>query len=329
MKVLITGGTGFSGSRLAEHLLAKGFEITILDNQKGLFYSSLAQKTKIILASVTDREAVRESLDGVEGVFHLAAAFRKINVPNKVYWDVNVEGTRILCEESLKHPLKKFVYCSTQGVHGDIHNPPGDENSPVLPVDYYQYTKFEGEKVVKIFSEKGLPSVILRPMGIYGPGDPARFLMLFRQVQKGFFPMFGSGNVFFHPLYVDNLNDSFVNAFESDKIHAEEYLIGDEQYLTIKELVKKVGESMGIQVKIIHLPFLPVYLTACLCEFACMPFRIPPPIFRRRVDWYRQNRAFKIDKAKNELHYQPKINLEEGLKRTAQWYKENGFIKSF
>jgi 2-alkyl-3-oxoalkanoate reductase len=326
MKLLVTGGTGFTGSRLVEQLLAKGHEITILDNQKGLFYPSLAQKTKIILGSITDREPVRKSLEGVEGVFHLAAAFRKINVPDKVYWDVNVEGTRILCEESLKLPLKKFVYCSTQGVHGNINNPPGDENSPVLPVDYYQVTKYEGEKVVQSFTEKGLKSVILRPMGIYGPGDPARFLMLFRQVKKGRFPMFGDGNVLYHPVYIDNLNDSFLNAFDSDKIHAETYLIGDEKYLTIKELVKKVGEAMGIDVKIIHLPFLPVYLAACVCEFLCMPFKIPPPIFRRRVDWYRQNRAFKIDKAKRELGYQPKIGIEEGLKRTGQWYKENGFL---
>ena len=326
MKLLVTGGTGFTGSRLVELLLAKGHEITILDNQEGLFYPSLAKKTKIILGSITDREPVRQSLEGVEGVFHLAAAFRKINVPDKVYWDVNVEGTRILCEESLKLPLKKFVYCSTQGVHGNIANPPGDENSPVAPVDYYQVTKYEGEKVVKSFTEKGLKSVILRPMGIYGPGDPARFLMLFRQVQKGRFPMFGDGNVLYHPVYIDNLNDSFLNAFESDKIHAETYLIGDEKYLTIKELVKKVGEALGIDVKIIHLPFLPIYLAACVCEFLCMPFKIPPPIFRRRVDWYRQNRAFKIDKAKRELGYQPKIGIEEGLKRTGQWYKENGFL---
>ncbi|MCJ7472634.1 MAG: NAD-dependent epimerase/dehydratase family protein, partial [Actinobacteria bacterium] len=106
MRLLVTGGTGFTGSRLVEFLLEKGYEVTCLDNQKGLFFDYLAKKgAKIILGSVTDREAVRKSLEGVEGVFHLAAAFRVINVPKKVYWDTNVEGTRLLCEEILKRKI--------------------------------------------------------------------------------------------------------------------------------------------------------------------------------------------------------------------------------
>jgi len=327
LKLLVTGGTGFTGSCLVEYLIDKGHHISVLDNQKGLFYDHLINKgASIILGSVTDRDTVKKSLEDVQGVFHLAAAFRQINVSRKTYWDINVEGTRIICEESLKKPLQKFVYCSTQGIHGDIKNPPGNEDSPIVPVDYYQYTKYEGEKVIKEFTSKGLKSVIIRPTAIYGPGDPERFLYLFHFARKGKFYMFGSGKAFYHPVYIDNLCDGFYAAWESDKINAEVYIIADKDYFTIKELVKKIGQSMGIKVKFIHLPFFPLYIAACLCEFIYKPFKKSPPLFRRRVDWFRQNRAFKIDKARQELNYNPRIGIEEGLKRTAKWYKDNNYL---
>jgi len=327
LKLLVTGGTGFTGSHLVEYLIDKGHQISVLDNQKGLFYDYLLKKgASIILGSVTDRDTVKKSLENVQGVFHLAAAFRQINASKKTYWDINVEGTRILCEESLKKPLQKFVYCSTQGIHGDIENPPGSEDSPIVPVDYYQFTKYEGEKVVKEFTEKGLKSVIIRPTAIYGPGDPERFLYLFRFAKKGKFYMFGNGKAFYHPVYIDNLCDGFYAAWESDRTHAEAYIIADEEYFTIKELVKKIGQSMGIKVKFTHLPFFPLYAAACLFEFLYKPFKKSPPLFRRRVDWFRQNRAFKIDKARRELNYNPRVGIEEGLKRTAKWYKDNKYL---
>ena len=327
MKLLVTGGTGFTGSALVEYLIDRGHSVTVLDNQKGLFYEHLLKKgANIILGSVTDREAVKKSLEEVQGVFHLAAAFRQIDAPNKTYWDINVEGTRIVCEECIDKSLKKFVYCSTQGVHGDIKNPPGDEDSPVVPVDYYQYSKFEGEKVVKEFALKGLKSVIIRPTAIYGPGDPERFLYLFRFAKKGKFYMFGNGKAFYHPVYIDNLSDGFYAAFNSDKIRGEAYIIADEEYFTIKELVSKIGESMHVSIRFIRLPFFPLYILACLLEFIYKPFKKTPPLFRRRVDWFRQKRAFKIDKAKNELNYVPGIGIEEGLRRTAVWYKDNNYL---
>ena len=329
MKFLVTGGLGFTGSALVEFLLKKGHQIVTLDNQKGLNFDAFEkQGVKIHLGSVTDRELVRKALEGVDGVFHLAAAFRKINVSKKLYWDVNVEGTKTLCEEALKLPnLKKFVYCSTQGIHGNVKKLPGSEESPIAPEDYYQYTKWEGEKIVMEFAQKGLKAVTIRPMGIYGPGDPARFLFLYKFAIKGTFHMFGNGMAFYHPVYIDNLVDSFWLAFESDKVKAEAYLIGDEEYFHIKDLVKLVGESMGIDVKIKFWPYWPLFAAACLCELLCVPLKIPPPIFRRRVEWYQQNRAFNIDKAKKELGYKAKVGIKEGLKKTYEWYLKNGYLK--
>jgi nucleoside-diphosphate-sugar epimerase len=225
----------------------------------------------------------------------------------------------------LRHGVESFVYCSTQGVHGDIKNPPGDESSPITPEDYYQVTKYEGEQEVARLVEKGLSAVTLRPMAIYGPGDPARFLFLFRAARRGRFLMFGDGRTLYHPLYIDNLVDAFELAGNRGG-KGETYLIGDAQFSSLNDLVTAVGRSLGTEVRIVHLPFTPLWLASAACEAVCMPLGIEPPLFRRRADWFRQNRAFRIDRARRELGYDPQVDLATGLARTARWYQDNGYL---
>ena len=134
MKLLVTGGTGFTGSALVKGLIDKGHDVTTLDIQKGLFFNELREKgAKIVTGSVTDHDCVRKCLQDIEGVFHLAAAFRNVTDSHKTYTQVNKNGTQVLCEESLKAGVKKFVYCSTQGVHGDIKSPPGADQFSSIP----------------------------------------------------------------------------------------------------------------------------------------------------------------------------------------------------
>jgi nucleoside-diphosphate-sugar epimerase len=180
--------------------------------------------------------------------------------------------------------------------------------------------------VVHDFIGDGMNTTIIRPTAIYGPGDPGRFLMIYKRVKKGFFPMFGDGKTFYHPLYIDNLVDAFLLTMEPEAGKGKTYLIADEEYLPIEVLVGKIAKAMDTEVRVRHFPILPLTIAGHLCEKACKPFHITPPIFPRRVDWYRQNRAFKIDKAKRDLGYQPKVGIDEGLKRTAQWYEKEGYL---
>jgi nucleoside-diphosphate-sugar epimerase len=327
MRILVTGGTGFTGKALVRRLLGLGHEVVALDHKEGLKTAELREwGARVVLGSVTDAGAVRQAMDGVEVVHHLAAAFREMNVPDSHYWNVNVQGTRNVLEAALAQGVRKLVYCSTCGVHGNIDHPPGGEDAPIRPADYYQRTKYEAEPLVRDFHRRGLPSAILRPAAIYGPGDPERFLMIFRRVARGTFPMFGDGKTLYHPLYIDNLVDAFVAAMGAGDGEAEAYLIADDQYLEIEDLVKRVGRALGVDVRIPHYPVWPVVAAGHVVEKACRPFGITPPIFPRRVDWYRQNRAFRIDKAKRDLGYEPKVGIDEGLRRTADWYRREGYI---
>ncbi len=327
MKVLVTGGTGFTGKALVKALLHLGHEVVALDYKEGIKTRELEEwGAQVVIGTVTDRETVRRCMENVEVVHHLAAAFRELNVPESYYDEVNVEGTRIVLEEAQRSGVMKFIYCSTCGVHGNIDNPPGDENAPIDPADYYQRTKYLAEPIVLDFHKQGMPCTIIRPAAIYGPGDPERFWMIFKRVQKGFFPMFGNGKTLYHPLYIDNLVDACLLVMEPGKGDGEAYLIADEEFVEIKDLVQRVARAMAKDVKIPHFPVLPVVIAGHICEKVCKPFGIAPPIFPRRVDWFRQNRAFDISKAKRDLGYQPKVGLDEGLRRTAEWYKQEGYL---
>lgn len=327
MKILVTGGTGFTGAALVERLLSQGHQVVALDNKEGLKPQALRDMgSEVVIGSVTDEPLVRRCMKGVEVVHHLAAAFREMDVPRSYYDQVNEGGARLVAQAAMDEGARKLIYCSTCGVHGNVEHPPAGEDAPINAADYYQQTKYNGEVALRPFIERGMKVTILRPAAIYGPGDPERFWMIYSRVKKGVFPMFGSGKTLYHPLYIDNLIDAFLLAQEEDKGLGQAYLIADEEYYAIEELVERVAKAMDAPVKIPHLPVWPVVLAGHVCEKLCKPFGVVPPIFPRRVDWYRQNRAFKIDKAKRELGYQPRVGIDEGLRKTYEWYVQEGYL---
>ena len=248
MRVFVTGGLGFTGAALTKRLIDDGHQVTVLDKQPGLIHDELAgMGADITLGSVTDPGAVAKCSAGAEIVMHVAAAFRETGAPDALYDDVNVNGTRVVVEAAIAAGARKLIYCSTQGVHGHIDNPPGDETSPIEPEDHYQKTKYLGEEVVHEVAKGRLEYTIVRPTAIYGPGDPERFVMIYRRAARGRFLMFGSGETFYHPVYIDNLVDAFILAMEPGKGAGEAYIIADEEYVPIRTLVRKVGEALGCE----------------------------------------------------------------------------------
>lgn len=327
MRILVTGGTGFTGTHLVRRLLADGHDVVALDLTPGDFGDELvAAGARLELASVTERERVCAATEGAELVFHVAAAFRDLTQSRDEYREVNVEGTRNVLAAAQAHGVRRVVYCSTIGVHGDVRDPPADEDAPIEPADHYQHTKWEGELVCREFLERGLDVSIVRPAAIYGPGDPGRFLLLFKMVKKGWFPMLGDGEVPYHPVYADNLVDLFLLAAEKPEARGRAYIGADEECCTLNELVTAVARAMDTNVRRVRLPYWPVWLAALATEAVCKPLGISPPLFRRRIHWYRQVRAFDIERARRELGYRPRVGLDEGLRRTFRWYREHGYV---
>lgn len=329
MKTLVTGGTGFTGSALCRELARSGHQVVALDNKPGIFDDELrALGVDIHLGSVTDARLVNDLAAGCQRIYHLAAAFRLVNLGKNAYWDINVNGTKHVLDAATRQDGCRVVNCSTCGVHGNVEHPPANESATIAPADYYQLTKWEGEKLAMEYVDRGQWVTTVRPAAIYGPGDPERFYLIFMRVARGSFTFLGNGRALYHPLYIDNLVDAIVLAGETDAANGNSYLIADEEYVPIRDLVERTGRALGVSVKMRFLPFWPAYAVAALVELAYAPLAAEPPIFRRRFDWFRQNRAFDIDKAKRDLGWTPKVGLDEGLARTGEWYRSRGMLDS-
>ncbi|HET8623707.1 MAG TPA: NAD-dependent epimerase/dehydratase family protein [Gemmatimonadales bacterium] len=327
MKVLVTGGTGFTGSALCQRLAREGHTVVSLDQKAGIFDDELRELgVQLVQGSVTDRPLVERLTAGCERVYHLASAWRAVSLPDSEYYNVNVNGTRWVMEAALRHGVARVVHCSTCGVHGNPQQSPADETAPIAPEDIYQRTKWAGEQVVHEFLDRGLWVTIIRSTSHYGPGDPERILHVYRRVARGHFTFLGPGTAHFHLLYIDNLLDAFQLAAVTDTARGGTYLIGDERSLSIRDLVLAIAESLGTTVKIRHLPFWPAYMVGAAVEFACRPFGIQPPVFRRRLNWFRFNRSFDIGKARRELGYVPRVDIPTGLRLTGEWYRARGLI---
>jgi nucleoside-diphosphate-sugar epimerase len=326
MKVLVTGGTGFAGGHLVNRLILDGFEVRVITRNPKKAEKLKDKGVEIVIGNITDKDAVKKAVKGVKKVYHLAANWRTAGVPDEVYWDVNVGGTKNLLEESLKEGVERFVHCSTMGVHGHVDEIPANENTRYSPGDIYQITKLEGEKLaLNFFKEKDLPVSVIRPCAIYGPGD-MRLLKMFRAIARRRFVMLGSGETLYHMVYVTDLAEGFRLAADKDEAIGEAFLIGGEEYVSLNNLAKMIAKEVGVSVPKIHFPVWPVELLGTIVEKVCIPLKIEPPIYKRRVLFFTKDRAFDISKAKNILGYRPKVDLKNGIKKTVKWYKENNYL---
>lgn len=322
---LVTGATGFTGGHLAIGLRRRGYRVRALVRPGSSVETISGHGIELCEGQLVSAEDVNRAMEGVGVAYHIAAAYREAKHPDSYYFDVNVGGTRNVLEAARAQGVARVVHCSTAGVHGEVSAIPADENAAVNPGDVYQSSKLEGERLALDEFRKGLPGVVFRPVGIYGPGD-TRFLKLFRTIDKGQFRMFGSGEVLYHLTYIDDLVDGIVLCGEAQEALGEVFLLAGPRYTSLNELVAKVAEALGRPAPRGRLPLWPLLTAAVLCEAACRPLGIDPPLHRRRCDFFTKDRAFTSEKARRMLGYDPQVDLATGLKRTVDWYRRVGLL---
>lgn len=330
MRVLVTGATGFTGGHLAATLARRGHDVRALVRSKSLarFAASDLPLTGVVPAEgdLGTPEALARACAGVEVVYHIAATYREAGQPDAAYRAINVDGTRHLLEAAHAAGVRRVVHCSTGGVHGHIAHPPANEDAPFNPGDVYQDTKLEAEQLARRYGvDHGLDVVVARPIGIHGPGD-TRFLKMFRGLARGRFPLLGPCTAFYHLTYIDDLVDGFQLCGEVPAARGRTYILAGERYTTLNELVALVADELGVAAPRLHLPVWPVWTAGLICELVCVPLRIEPPLYRRRVDFYTKSRAFDITRARAELGYRPAVDLRTGIQRTIAWYRAQGLL---
>lgn len=321
----MTGATGFTGGALAKKLIEQGNDVVALVRTTGKVEALQTIGVELAYGDITDRDAVIAAAKGCQLIYHIAAVYRTAGHPDAYYEGVNTRGVQHVIDAARANSVDRTVHCSTIGVHGDIEQIPSNEESPFNPGDIYQRTKLDGEELFANAMGEGLSGVIFRPGAIYGPGD-LRLLKMFKQIKRGFFPLFGGGGNMYHLSYIDDLTDGIILCGEHPKAVGERFILCSNEYGTLRELGALIAKHLGVKAPTFAPPVGPLMLAARMCETLCKPLRIDPPLHTRRVEFFVKSRAFSNAKARELIGYRPKIGTEEGVKRTIKWYQENDLL---
>jgi nucleoside-diphosphate-sugar epimerase len=327
VRVLVTGATGFTGGHLARALARRTYDVRALVRNPGPTSADLARHGITILSGdLLDQRALDGAAAGVDVVYHIAASYRQASASRDTYRAVNATAVAQVVEAAARGGARRVVHCSTVGVHGDVDHPPANEDAPLKPGDVYQRTKLEGERLAQEAAGRfGVEVAIVRPSGIYGPGD-RRLLRLFRGVARQRWITLGPGEIYYHLTYIDDLVDGFILCGEHPRAANRTYILAGNEVTTLNALVKLVADGAEVPEPKLHLPVWPFWLAGALCEAVCVPLRIEPPLYRRRVDFFTKSRAFDITRARTELGYSPRVTLRDGIRRTFEWYRARGWL---
>ncbi len=325
--VLITGATGFTGMSLALALAAGGYPVRALVRDRTRAEPLEKAGVTLLEGDLLEPDSVRAAVTGVDTVYHLAAVFRTAGHKGSEYTAVHVDGTRLLVAASAAAGVRRFVHCSTVGVHGSVdRDAPATEEAPFRPGDVYQQTKLEGEQTaVEVAHRLGLSLTVVRPGPIYGPGD-RRFLKMIGGIARHRFVLLGDGTPRFQMVYIDDLIEGLRLAAEVPSAAGRTYIITGDEAPTLQELVDRIAAIAGVRPPPFRLPVWPFSLAGALCEAVCVPLRIEPPIYRRRVKFFTSNRWFDTSRAKRELGFVCRVPLEAGIKRTLDAYRQLHWI---
>ncbi len=326
LNVALTGASGYTGGRLLTALRARGDAVRVLVRPRSITPALREAGVTLVEGDLSDPAALARLVAGADALLHVAAVYRTAGHPDSYYRDVNLGGTERLLEAAAHAGLRRFVHTSTVGVHGHVTQPPADEQAPIAPGDIYQATKAEAEALALDFGARcGLPVAVVRPGAIYGPGE-TRLLKLFRSIARGRYALVGSGQSFYHPVFIDDLVAGFLLALDHPAAVGQAFIIAGERYVSQRELAALIAQATGGRVLPLRIPAWPLQLAGDLVEALCVPLGLEPPLHRRRVDFWTKSRAFSIAKARRLLGYEPRMSLESGLVVTADWYRSAGWL---
>jgi nucleoside-diphosphate-sugar epimerase len=317
--VLVTGANGFIGSVLCSRLLAE--KCTVSGTVRSAENYSLVQGFKSVI--IGDVKAVTDwcaALQGIDTVVHLAARVHVMKdssvEPLQAYREVNVQGTERLARQAADRGVKRFIFISTVKVNGEENKKAYTESDPPSPLDAYGISKMEAEKALTNISVKtGMEVVILRPPLVYGPGVKANFLKLLGLIDRGIPLPLGSANNQRSLIYVENLVDAVIECISHPAAAGQTYLVNDRQDVSTPELICMIAAALQKQPRLFRFPPLALFIAGRLSGKG--------PAVDRLIGSLTVDTA----KIKNELGWAPPFTLEEGLHKTAFWYKHKKKIE--
>lgn len=310
--ILVTGGNGFIGSHMVDLLVEKGYQnITSIDNLSGSNYgSNINQNAKCnyVFGDVSNAVFLDKIFDKYKFkyVFHIAA---NGNVPYsnefpEVDFNSNALGTFNVWNLALKHKSEKLIFASTAAVYGVPESVPVKETNHLNPISNYGLTKLYGEKLaIAYYKTYGLKSNVIRIFNTYGPRQPRYVLYDFIKklsANKNFLEVLGDGEQVRDYAYVSDTVNAFYSVMNNPEINGEIFNISGGNPINIKYLIKQISEILEIN----------------------------PKISYTGKSWPGDIKILNGDicKLKQVINFEPKYSIEEGLKISVQWFKDNGYI---
>ena len=328
MKVLITGATGFIGSHLAEKLFDKRYDVRVLVRSTSNLQWLQGIAFEKVVGSLSEKDSLKKAVEGVDYIYHVAGVVAAKN--REGFFQGNVEATRNLLEATAEvNPnIKRFVHTSSLAAVGPARSEhePVDETVNHRPITTYGESKAAAEKVVSEFASQ-LPVTILRPPAVYGPRDVGVY-MFFQVVVKGFVPLIGFGKKVVSLVHVDDLAHGFILAGENNRSVGETYFISSEELYTWEEVGDVAAKILGKKrVRPLRVPHAVVHTVAGLSGFLGK-FRKKSPILDREKgkDITQSFWICNVDKALKDFGYRQNVSLEDGVKWTVEWYKNEGWL---
>lgn len=326
MAILITGSTGYIGSKLTMQLAGKDNIIHLLCRTNPELPEFQKSNIRIFKGDITDAESLKPALENVDQVYHLAAYARLWAKDPSVFHTLNVKGTENVLSAAKAAGVSKVVYTSTAGVIGPSGDKPMSEKDPRITgfFNLYESTKSEAEHVAMDFANRGLAVCILNPSRIYGPGydtgsNPiTKIIELYMKGKWKIIP--GNGEDIGSYPFIDDVVDGHIRAMERGR-SGERYIFGGVN-VTFNDLISTIQKYSGMEKKLRHVPFFALNALSYLMLWNAEITGKYPMITPDWVAKYKYHWALDSSKAINELGYRIRP-LEEGIAETVEWIRTN------
>lgn len=330
MKVLVTGAAGFLGGHLVDMLLERGDEVRAM--VRPTEDASRLRKldgVEVVLGDLVDRESLKRVVKGMKRVYNVAAKTGPWGL-EKEYNAVNVWGVADLMTASMDAGVQRIVHTSSITVYGHHLNGIITEDHAFHAEDNpYSRTKIAGEKLIMDFvRERGAPVVIVRPAWIYGPRDNASFGRFVSLVEsrKGF--LIGSGNNIVPVVYVRDVAQGLIKAGDSgDKVIGKAYNLADDRRVTQAEYLNTIADFLEVSHITRKIPYFALFTAGRCAELGWQAMgrrkSSPPPITTYGVSLLGGNQEFSLERARQDLGYEPEYDMIQGVFKGVSWYRND------
>lgn len=324
-QIIVTGATGFLGKRVVDILKSLNYSPIALGRNPSIGEQFVSDGIPFISVDLTNREKAIEAFAGADYVIH-CAGLSSVWGAKSDFNNANVIGVKHVIEACKIHNIKRLVHISTPSLYFDYrdnYNLTESNPLPKVSVNDYATSKKEGENLIQNAFRSGLSTVILRPRGIFGPGDTAIFPRIISAMQRKMLPLINEGRALMDITYIDNVVEAIILSLQVKNVDGNIYNITNDEPKSFFELLQLLSEKMQLELKTTNISFNKAYCFAKFMEVFYRMFRLKkePPITCYGVGLVAKSMTFDISKAKLQLGYQPKLSINEGLDVFTAWWR--------